>query len=205
MKQDAPLEVKQPIEIARPTEKTVMLKAEASTIPSVEELKSLATEIAIEYDIPSPTLHNLIESESRWDTWAENAEGGDRGLVQISPLYFPEEHKRAYDWEFSMRFAAKLIKNDEEYLFTSCNCYQFAKYVSGIDFPRMSNIQPNTMPSVGSIAIFDYNGIEHIAVIVELNEAYFLVNEANYKPCKIGTRRVRYDDERLVGFWLPVK
>lgn len=92
---------------------------------------------------------------------------------------------------------------DEEDLSMSCNCYQYAEHASGLDFPFMVGIQPNTRISIGSIAIFDYDGLKHLAVITELHETYFMVKEANYEKCKSGERKIQYNDRRLKGFWLP--
>lgn len=67
----------------------------------------------------------------------------------------------------------------------------------------MAAIQPNSPPGEGLIAIFDYHGIKHIALIQSLSETGFTVQESNYKQGVIDTRFVLYTDKALTGFFDP--
>lgn len=64
------------------------------------------------------------------------------------------------------------------------------------DFPR-------AIPAVGRIAIFKYPNDYHVAFITELGDSTFIVKEANFKKCAVGTREISYSDPRLVGFFAP--
>lgn len=178
--------------------------AEAMEKP-LETIEEHARRVARETGISGDTLWNLVLAESLGGERMEGDDGDSCGLVHINKHFFPEEHAKCYDNDFSLRFAANLISEGREYLFTSCNCYQYAKYVSGLKFPFMAEILPNTTPFVGSIAIFDYDGIKHVAVVTELNSDHFVVREANYEACKTGSRVIAYDDVALIGFWKPIE
>lgn len=181
----------------------IVSQVEASELPSIEELKLLSDEIADEYEVSRVTLRNLVQGESEWDIWADN--GVDRGIVQINKTYFPSEWERAYDYDFSLRFAAKKLSEGKEYMWTVCNCYSLVQTHYKAKIPKMADIKPNSVPIVGSIAIFDYNGIKHIAYVKKLYGNSFEVDEANLKPCLRAPRRVLYTDKSLVGFHVPTK
>lgn len=142
-------------------------------------------------------------SESLGGEWMVGDNGDSCGLVHINKNYYPDEFKKCYDNDFSLRFAANLIKEEREYLFTSCNCYQFAKYVSGYKLPLMKDIQPNTYAFEGALVIFDYDGVKHLAYIEKFNETTMTVREANYIKCSNANRDVDYNDPAIKGFWSP--
>lgn len=80
-----------------------------------------------------------------------------------------------------------------------CNCYQYVKAVLGhIDGP----ITRNSPPTKGSVAIFDYKGVPHYGVVTELKVDGFTIREANYEPCKTGSRFINWNDPHLRGFWM---
>lgn len=66
----------------------------------------------------------------------------------------------------------------------------------------MVNILPNSEARVGAVAIFKYpNGLKHVAVVREVWDTEFLVEETNYKKCVHKNRLVDKTDPSLVGFW----
>lgn len=108
--------------------------------------------------------------------------------------------EQAFDPLFSIDFAAKIIKDgkeDEQY--TSCNCWQYVKAVLG----TTPSLTQKTTPRGGSIAVFDYSGTPHYAVVLELKNDGFIVREANYEPCKTGTRLIKWGDTHIKGFYDP--
>ncbi len=177
----------------------VAIVAEASTVEVVEPLQQKAEKLAGEYKIDKQVLFNLIDSESKWDPTADN--GSDRGLVQINRKSWPEVNEsQAFDPDFSIRFAAEKISKNQQSLWTVCNCYSYAKVLLG-KIPKMSELIPNTtIPRIGSIAVFYYNKVKHIAVITKVTEEGVWVKEANYEPCKTGSRLVKWGDKALAGF-----
>lgn len=108
--------------------------------------------------------------------------------------------EQALDPEFSLRYAAQAIANGDEHRWTVCNCRSYASLF--VTLPNGPLI-PNASPAIGHLAIFDYDGTPHVAVITEVGEEGFEVKEANYRPCKTGERVVRWDDPSLVGFRAP--
>lgn len=107
--------------------------------------------------------------------------------------------EQALDPEFALSFAAKAIKEGKQDKWSVCNCYAFASVLTDITSP----VTRNSAPTVGSIAIFDYKGVPHYAVVVELKLDGFMIREANYEPCKTGTRLVKWNDPAIVGFYSP--
>lgn len=86
-----------------------------------------------------------------------------------------------------------------------CNCYAFVAQTH--DLPWMAEIQPNTTPSVGAVAIFIYSEkgtgmpVKHIAIIVAVKETGFVIKECNFHRCHCGERFISYSDPHIVGFW----
>lgn len=162
----------------------------------------MAARIAVEYDVPYETLDNLVTSESEWNPRVVSPTG-DYGLAAINLRWNPEITKeQAFDPEFALRFVAKVLQDGREaQMYTVCNCYSFAKVLTGYIGPYTQN----SAPTEGSIAVFDYDGTPHYGVVQTLKLDGFTIREANYKPCKTGIRFVKWDDSALRGFHLPTQ
>lgn len=173
--------------------------------PPVEEsLQSMADRIATEHGISTSTFFNLIESESNWQTDRTSPQG-DRGILQINKKYHPEvTDECSFDPECAMEWAAQRIA--EGYLdeWVAANCYSLVEVLTPYRLPKMAEIAPNSPPTVGSVAIFNYSGTPHLAVITAFTDDGFIVREANYKPAVIDTREISFKDKALVGFWRKI-
>lgn len=145
---------------------------------------------------------NIVWSESKWKPDAVCDEGKGFGLVCIHLDYNDVTKEQALDPVFAAKFLIEKLKVDEEWRWTSCNCYTTMK-ARGFILPRMAEILPNSVPQVGSIAIFDYNGVKHISEITSIEEDGFNSFEGNYIACRLGKRFVSWDDKSLIGFWTP--
>jgi len=98
--------------------------------------------------------------------------------------------------------AVQMIEKKEEPYNINCYCVSFARlFVKDLPRGNANSFLPNTQPAVGRIAIFNYNGLSHIAVISSLEATGFVVTEANYKPCEKTVRLVKYNDKYLIGFY----
>lgn len=75
----------------------------------------------------------------------------------------------------------------------------------GADIPMGTNaedLSPNTMPFVGSLALFKFsNGVSHVAYVDKLGEAGFHVQQGNKKAGEYTEEWVDWDNEWLIGFW----
>ena len=60
---------------------------------------------------------------------------------------------------------------------------------------------PNSSIEIGAGALFDYDGIGHVAVITELGPTKFKVIEGNKIPCEIDERWIDYNDKFIRGFY----
>ena len=70
--------------------------------------------------------------------------------------------------------------------------------------PRMNAVDfrvlPRTTPAVGRIVLFNYDGVWHVAYLMEITNEGFWVAEANYIECKKGYRFVSWNDPAIEGF-----
>lgn len=83
-----------------------------------------------------------------------------------------------------------------------CNCYLFVRdYFPKL--PRMAEISPNTVPSVGSVVILQYKE-KHVGIVEKFSEKGVYIRETNYRPCEVTARLVTWNDPRLIGFWQPM-
>lgn len=81
------------------------------------------------------------------------------------------------------------------------NCYSYAEWRLGVDLPAMTDIFPNATATVGSLAVFQYPVLKHIAVVESISKEGVYVSEANYNAGEYGERFVYWDDAALLGFW----
>ncbi len=83
-----------------------------------------------------------------------------------------------------------------------CNCYAYSKqrYPS---LPTTKKLLASTSKKFGKVAVFNYDGLPHYAVVESMGIGTFTVTETNYKRCQKTTRTIRFDDPALVGFWSP--
>lgn len=176
--------------------------------PKPQPLPEYAKAKAEEYGISWQKLNNLITYESRWNPSAVN--GLDRGLVQINSFYNPHiTDEQAYDPYWAIDWAAKEISEGREHAWTVCNCVSLVRSKLGTALPKMADIQPNSEPTVGGVAIFYYKHKEtgditkHVAYITDVFPDYIYIFEANFEPCKISTRKVMLDDPHIAGFFFP--
>lgn len=80
------------------------------------------------------------------------------------------------------------------------NCYLYVQRVVGT-LPSMASIVPNSPATVGSVAVFQYPVLKHIAVVESVSKEGVYVSEANYNAGEYGERFVYFGDSALLGFW----
>lgn len=56
-------------------------------------------------------------------------------------------------------------------------------------------------PKVGSVVILDESVYGHSAVITQMWEDEFKVDETNYIPCTRSTRIIRKDYDKIIGYY----
>ena len=166
-------------------------------ILSLEEHSNL---IAEEYSIATSTLWNLVMEESSGGQFREGDGGDACGVVHINKNYYPEEYKRCNDDDFVLRFAAKLIQDGEEYKFSSCSCVQYVRIFTKLPRGNASDLQPNSPPRVGAVAIYKYGDVSHVGYIQEIKDGGWIERGSNITPCQSYTRFVKADPN-LIGFW----
>lgn len=69
--------------------------------------------------------------------------------------------------------------------------------------PSMATMFADLHDEPKDIAVFRYQGVQHFAQVLLVNEDTMIVDEANFKSCHRATRMVRLDDPNLLGFYTP--
>lgn len=64
----------------------------------------------------------------------------------------------------------------------------------------MNTIQKTATATFGSVAVFNYSGVPHVAVVIGQGFGEFYIRESNYGGDFIGERTVKFNDPALVGF-----
>lgn len=83
-----------------------------------------------------------------------------------------------------------------------CNCYLYVKSRFPT-LPSSKQVIAGVTPAYGPVAVFDYDGLKHYAVVESMGVGTFTVSETNYKRCKSGTREISFADPSLLGFFTP--
>lgn len=86
-----------------------------------------------------------------------------------------------------------------------CYCVTTARQL-GVDIPIGTNadeFKPNTTPHIGSLALFQYDDVSHVAVVSEINKDNFKVRQGNKERCEYSEEWVAWDNPHLKGFWAP--
>lgn len=65
----------------------------------------------------------------------------------------------------------------------------------------MKEVIKNTTPAFADVAVFDYYGVPHFAFVESMGMGFFAISETNYRRCTFTTRKISFDDPRLVGFY----
>lgn len=87
-----------------------------------------------------------------------------------------------------------------------CSCVRYARSL-GLPIPYNTNainLKPNTEISLGVGALFSEEQ-GHVAVVVEILEDGFWVDEGDYKKCERTKRFIKFDNpyNKLIGFYKP--
>lgn len=81
-----------------------------------------------------------------------------------------------------------------------CNCYAYVRSQYP-DFPTTWELENNTSPHVGAVAIFDYDGTPHYGIITSFDTKGFWLTDSNYGGCGIRTHYIGWNDKHIRGFW----
>jgi hypothetical protein len=86
-----------------------------------------------------------------------------------------------------------------------CNCYlEVKKFIPNL--PRTKDLIPNSPARAGAVAIYNYHGTPHYALVLDVyhDGTYsHLERGSNLKRCQFYTRVVNEDNQYLVGYWYP--
>lgn len=81
-----------------------------------------------------------------------------------------------------------------------CNCWAYTKERHPA-LPSTKTIWANLTDEISDVAVFDYDGVPHYAVVEQVHGDTFTISETNYRRCQAGVREISIDDPRLVGFY----
>lgn len=80
------------------------------------------------------------------------------------------------------------------------NCYKYVKF----RFPNLPNsatVKSGASVALGEVAVFDYNGLQHFAVVESIGYGTFSVSETNFGVHAITHRDVSFSDPHFRGFY----
>ena len=111
--QDTGLEVP-PVSVANAIQAAPKRPLEAS-----RSVDSLIDEYSLKYGVSATVMRQVIKCESSFNPNAVGDGGASRGLVQIHRPSWPNiTDAQAFDPEFSVRFLAEKLSNQQGYLWT---------------------------------------------------------------------------------------
>lgn len=191
-----------------------MTAPKASFAYELPTLEQRVCEIADLHKVSCETLINILDGEHYGKEWRDGSQNkvvsktGDYGLAQINLEWWKDISKEeALNPDFAINFMAGEIAKGNEHYWTNCSCVSYIR-ARGYDLPRIKNpseLLPNTTPSKGVLALFNYKGVHHIAEVIGVSEIGFMVREANFEKCKRTERFIMWDSPSLRGFYQPVK
>ena len=195
------------------------------TVEAKEEtIEEKIKRISLEYEIDDLLLYSIVEAESQFQNVC-NTKGCRYGIgpAQIVQSTFDERCiGDVNNIDDNLSCAAKLLVNGDYWRWEQswdkwlpkidpklaykikikCSCVQYAQHLGIKIKGNASSFIPNSMPEVGTLALFRYP-TAHIALVTSLGGETFTVDESNWKPCIIAKRTVRYDNAALIGFYKP--
>ncbi len=181
--------------------------APVEAVKPPESIEALIQRVAHEEGISPTTLYNLADSESDLTPDAVGDHGCSLGIIQLNLCAHPEVSKdQALNPEWALTKAAKDIATNNDYIYTSCNCYGYIKANYLKDLPHMADIVPNTSVShKGFVAVFYYkdskgHSVKHIGYVLDEKGT---IAEANKTRCLTDQRIVEKGDKYLAGYWDP--
>lgn len=163
-----------------------------------ETKQEIVDRVARETDFDAQIIRNVIDSETgrTWDCTLKGKDG-EIGCLQIIQKFHPNVDPT--DFEASVRYFVSEYQAGMGYAWVGCNCYSYAT-LYGTKLPPARDIRPNSSPLPGTIVIMQY-AEKHYAIIEKLTEEGMWVKEANYEPCKIAPRFIKWNDPAIVGFY----
>ena len=109
-------------------------------------------------------------------------------------------------WQQSMdKWLPTLSEETRNKILSSCSC---VKGLRSFGIPIRANKNAKDLPTngtmrIGNVALFNYNGVYHAALITGININGFSIKETNYVKCKYTEREIRYTDKSIRGFYDP--
>lgn len=64
----------------------------------------------------------------------------------------------------------------------------------------MAEMQKTASKSFGNVAVFNYSGVPHVAIVTGQGMGVFYIKEWNWEPGQETTREVSFADINLLGF-----
>ena len=192
-----------------------------SEVESVlESPKEVIHSLSEEYKVNYQVALAIATSESTLDPLAKNPKSSAKGLYQFTDATWKEQcqgdvlnvkdnakcamslMQKGQYWRWSASATKWTRDLPDELLPTHCSCIKGLR-MRGVKIPYntdASDLEPNATPAVGRLALFDYNGLAHVALITKIEETGFWVKESNYSACREGKRFVKWNDKSSRGF-----
>lgn len=108
------------------------------------------------------------------------------------PAYRIEEHQGDYIYPQPL--------SKKEVSVSLCNCYLGVKEKYPA-LPTVAVIKAHTTNALAQVAVFNYHGVDHFAIVESVGMGNFTISETNYNHCRAGSRTISFSDPSLVGFY----
>lgn len=85
---------------------------------------------------------------------------------------------------------------------TWCSCVKTARlYVPETPRADAKDIENNSPPTVGGLALLQYGDVAHVAAIVQIMPGGIYVKEGNKVRCQKTERFIPFNSKEIRGFW----
>lgn len=88
-----------------------------------------------------------------------------------------------------------------------CRCVSYLRIKLGVPISGdAKDIVPNTELAditIGTVILFNYDGVFHAAVIISLHRDEAVILESNYRHCEETRRTIKLSDPAIRGYYQP--
>lgn len=200
----SPVREEMTLQIKEETPQDIIRRYSALWNEEVEEIALAIALVESEYNPnaknPNSTAKGIFQFlDGTWEEKCEgdplNAEDNIKCGVELIGK------KEIWRWESSQdKWSPLLSPTLQAKIREECSCVVYAQSRGLAVSGNADDILPNSPPIVGGGILFQYPQAGHIALIRNITDTGFIIEESNYKRCKKTERLVDFNDKYIRGF-----